>query len=78
MRLVIAKVNESFFDGDVLSVTVPGAQGEMTVLAGHEPLITTLKAGTILVRHLTDTEPLQIPIESGMLEVRKEGVTILL
>lgn len=78
MRLVIAKVNESLFDGEAQSVTVPGATGEMTVLANHEPLITTLKQGTIVVRQLADTEPLQIPIQSGMLEVRKEGVTILL
>lgn len=78
MKLVIAKVNESLFDGEAQSVTVPGAQGEMTILANHEPLISTLTQGTIVVHQLSDVEPLQIPIEGGMLEVRKEGVTILL
>jgi F-type H+-transporting ATPase subunit epsilon len=78
MHLIIAKVNENLFDGEALSVTVPGAAGEMTVLAKHEPLITTLKAGTIVVRQLADVEPLQIPIEGGMLEVRTDGATILL
>ncbi len=78
MHLIIAKVNENLFDGEALSVTVPGAAGEMTVLGHHEPLITTLKAGTILVRQLADVEPLQIPIEGGMLEVRTDGATILL
>jgi F-type H+-transporting ATPase subunit epsilon len=78
MHLIIAKVNETFFDGDALSVTVPGVEGEMTVLSNHEPLITTLKQGTIVVRQLAGVEPLQLPIESGMLEVRREGTTILL
>lgn len=78
MKLVIAKVDENVFDGDAVSVTVPGSQGEMTVLGHHEPLITTLKAGTIIIRQLADVEPLQIPIQGGMLEVRSDGATILL
>lgn len=82
MHLVIAKVTENIFNGDAQSVTVPGAAGEMTILGGHEPLITPLKAGTIVVRQLADPpaggEPLQIPISGGMLEVRREGATILL
>lgn len=78
MKLVIAKVDENLFDGEAQSVTVPGAAGEMTVLGNHEPLITTLKAGTIVVRQLADVEPLQIPIHGGMLEVRRDGATILL
>lgn len=78
MHLVIAKVNENVFNGEAHSVTVPGVQGQMTVLANHEPLITALTAGTIVVRQLSDVEPLQLPIEGGMLEVRSEGATILL
>lgn len=78
MKLVIAKVTENLFDGEAVSITVPGAQGEMTVLSHHEPLITTLKAGTIVIRQLADVEPIQIPIQGGMLEVRPDGATILL
>ncbi len=33
MKLVIAKIDQNLFDGDAISVTVPGAEGEMTVLA---------------------------------------------
>ncbi|OGC88488.1 hypothetical protein A2419_01975 [Candidatus Adlerbacteria bacterium RIFOXYC1_FULL_48_26] len=78
MKLIIAKVDERVFDGDAVSVTVPGSQGEMTVLGSHEPLITTLKAGTIVIKQLADVEPIQIPIQGGMLEVRTDGTTILL
>ena len=78
MHLVIAKVTENLFDGEAISVTVPGSSGVLTVLGHHEPLITTLKAGTIVVHQLVDVEPLQFPIEGGMLEVRSDGATILL
>jgi F-type H+-transporting ATPase subunit epsilon len=81
MHLIIAKVDEVYFDGDAKSITLPGTEGEMTVLSHHEPLITTLKAGTITVRAMTngvDTDPLQFPITGGILEVRAEGTTVIL
>jgi F-type H+-transporting ATPase subunit epsilon len=76
MKVVIAKVDENLYDGQASSVTLPGAEGEMTVLAEHEPLITTLKAGVILVR--AEGENREFQIEGGVLEVRHEGVTVIL
>jgi F0F1-type ATP synthase epsilon subunit len=45
MHIVIAKVDETLFEGEAQSLTVPGREGEKTVLGHHEPLITTLKPG---------------------------------
>lgn len=78
MKLVIAKVDQVYYDGEAYSVTVPGTEGVMTVLTDHEPLITTLKAGTIVVHESQGSEPKTFPIESGMLEVRQEGATVLI
>ncbi len=77
MHVVITKVDEIFFDGDAESATFPATAGQMTVLAGHEPLITTLKAGTISVRSKDDGEK-SIEIESGVLEVRPDGATVII
>ena len=79
MKLVIAKVNEVYFDGEARSVTLPGAAGELTVLGHHEPLITTLKEGVITVR-TDDAEngQLTFPIQKGLLEVRSDGATVIL
>ena len=30
------------FSGDVVSVQIPGAEGEMTILPGHAPVLSTL------------------------------------
>ena len=80
MHLVIAKVTEVLFDGDAQSVTLPGAEGEMTVLDHHEPLITTLKAGSIIARApgLPDHGEQQFPIQGGILEVNSHGATVIL
>jgi len=75
MHVVIAKVDEVLFEGEARSMTVPGAGGEMTVLDSHMPLVTTLKKGTITVRNGGDTD---IPIGGGVLEVRRDGATVVL
>ncbi len=76
MKVVIAKVDQNLYDGDAVSMTLPGQEGEMTVLANHEPLITTLKRGTIIVR--TEQEEKSFDIEGGVLEVRHDGATVIL
>lgn len=78
MHVVIAKVDEVLFDGEAYSLTVPGAAGEMTVLAHHEPLITTLKKGDLRVRVMPNAEPKIFPIAGGVLEVRTDGATVIL
>ena len=83
MRVIIAKVDENLFDGEAESLTVPGAAGEMTVLGEHMPLITTLKAGNIIVRlpaqaGAQGSEPKIFPVTGGVIEVRRDGATIIL
>ena len=78
MKVVIAKVDEILFEGQAVSLTVPAAEGEMTVLSRHMPLLTTLKAGVARVRVQQGEEPKLFPIESGVLEVRRDGATVIL
>ncbi len=73
--LAISKVHEALFDGDALSVTIPSTEGELTILAQHEPLITKLKQGTITVRTPLGEE--KFLIEKGLLETSNGQVTIL-
>lgn len=76
-RLVIASVGETRFDGPVLSATIPTTDGEITVLAHHEPLIATLKEGSITVRE-TLGDPKQFPVEGGVLECSGNRAVVLL
>lgn len=76
-RLIISSVTSAEFDGEVSSATFPGASGEMTILASHEPLVTTLKEGNIAVRQ-TNGDTKKFPVTAGVLECSNNRVTVLL
>lgn len=76
MKLTISQIDKVLFSGEAESVTVPGKGGEMTVLAHHMPLITTLNAGKIIVKQ-KEGEPKEYSLTSGFLEVGKNETVIL-
>ncbi len=76
MKLTIAQIDKVLHSGEALSVTVPAAGGEMTILGHHMPLITTLRAGTITVREEGKPDA-EFPIDSGFLEIGKTETVIL-
>ena len=75
-HLVVAGVGDTRFDGAAISATLPGEAGELTVLPNHEPLVTTLKPGTIRVKTTLGSK--EFPIESGVLECSGSRVVVLL
>ncbi len=75
-HLTIASPSEVFFDGDASEVSLPGSDGRLQILAGHEPLITTLRQGAVTYT-ASDTEK-TMHIESGVVEVAENHCTILL
>ncbi len=80
-HLVIASVGETHFDGLAESATLPGAAGEFTMLAHHEPLVTTLRQGTITVRlpkEAGEAKTKEVSIESGILECSNNRAVVLL
>jgi F-type H+-transporting ATPase subunit epsilon len=77
LNLTIARVDGPVFAGEVVSVTVPGTEGEMTLLADHAALVSALKAGTITYE-LPSGEAITHDITSGTLEVRNNHATILI
>lgn len=76
MKVTVARVHENLFNGEAESVHVPTTAGELTILGHHEPLVSTLKAGTVTVH--TKEGDQSFPVESGVLEVSSDQATILL
>lgn len=77
LRLVIASVSDTRFDGAAVSVTLPGEAGIFTVLPHHEPLVTTLKKGTILVKQQGGSNK-EFPVEGGVVECSGNRAVVLL
>ncbi|MDR6869533.1 F-type H+-transporting ATPase subunit epsilon [Bosea sp. BE125] len=64
------------FSGDVVSVIIPSVEGEITVLAGHAPLVATLKAGIVFTQ--TDgSNGKEFFVNGGLVEVNHAATTIL-
>jgi F-type H+-transporting ATPase subunit epsilon len=57
-------------------VTLPGTEGELGVLSGHEPLITTLRPGVIDVKGGTLGDQ-RFFVLGGFAEINPERVTVL-
>jgi F-type H+-transporting ATPase subunit epsilon len=64
------------FDGDAQLLIVPGAIGEIGVLARHAPLVAMLKAGSTRV-HLEDGEVLEFATGPGFFQVLEDRAIAL-
>ena len=63
------------FSGEVEQVDVPGAEGDFGVLAGHAPMVTTLRPGVLTVKAAGGEQ--KIVVLGGFAEVSAKGLTIL-
>ena len=73
----VASVDQTIFEGDVYSVTLPGVSGELTVMANHMPFISTLKKGEVKIRTGRNADLKTVPIRGGLLEVANNSVIVL-
>jgi F-type H+-transporting ATPase subunit epsilon len=76
MHLEIITPEKRLFTGEVKLVQVPGANGSFEILRNHAPIISTLTNGMIKVIGEDDKQEL-IPIQSGIVEVKSNVITIL-
>lgn len=65
----------SAFSGEAVSVTIPTGMGEITVLAHHIPLLSTVEPGTVIIR--TKDDELLFAVSRGVIQVANENVRIL-
>ncbi|MEK7106745.1 MAG: hypothetical protein AAB899_00985 [Patescibacteria group bacterium] len=76
-HLIISSVGETHFDGEAVSATLPGSDGELTILAHHEPFVTALKSGSIIVQ-TAGGEKKSFANETGILEFSGNKAVVLL
>jgi F-type H+-transporting ATPase subunit epsilon len=64
------------FDGEAQMIVVPGAAGEIGVLARHAPLVATLKAGSTRI-HLNENEVVEFATGPGFFKVELDRALAL-
>lgn len=63
------------FSGEVEQVDVPGVEGDFGVLAGHSPMVASIRPGILTVTVGGKNE--KIIVLGGLAEVSDKGLTIL-
>ena len=74
---VLTPTHKLVKDVEVEEVIVPAHNGELDVLEGHAPLMSTLDTGVVRYREKGSTEEKRIVISWGYLEVNPKAVNIL-
>ncbi|OHA19908.1 MAG: hypothetical protein A2836_00090 [Candidatus Taylorbacteria bacterium RIFCSPHIGHO2_01_FULL_45_63] len=75
MKLYIYSLEKILFEGDAEKLTLPAEEGEITILRGHIPLVTTLSKGEI--RYTNGNKKETISIESGFAHIDQKKSIVL-
>ena len=75
LHLSIVSPEKEIFDGEVNSVTLPGAMGSFTILPQHAPIVSSLKEGKL--SYVTDdNEECTLDIQGGFVEMSDGKVSV--
>lgn len=75
IRLEIVTPERVVLEDDADIVIARGAEGDLGILHGHEPLITPLETGELMYR--ADGQEHLLAVSGGFLEVRPDRVVVL-
>ena len=74
-RFSLVAPERELFSGEVDQVDAPGVDGDFGVLAGHEPLMSTLREGEVVVT--SGSTKRVFTIAGGFADVTPESFTLL-
>ena len=75
LKLEMVTPYKKVLSEEVDELTAPGLIGELGILPGHTPLLTTLKVGELTYKK--GNESYHVAVNWGYLEVEEETVTVL-
>ncbi|MBI4124453.1 MAG: ATP synthase F1 subunit epsilon [Deltaproteobacteria bacterium] len=76
MKLKVVTPEKLVLDQEADSVTLPGSEGQMTILPGHAAMIALLRRG-IMVARSGEAKANPAFIEEGAVEVLKNEVVVM-
>lgn len=76
LKVDVVSTERSIFSGEARFVEVPGSAGELGVLPGHTPLLTSIRPGTVRIEAGDGAETF-LYIAGGFVEIQPDRVTIL-
>ena len=77
-RLIVSSPDGNLFDGQAYMLVVRGTEGELAVMAGHIPFVTTVKPCDNKIELADEEADARIGrISGGLLTVGHDAVTLL-
>ena len=75
-KLIISSPDGNIFEGDVVSLSIRGSEGELAILAGHIPFVTSVVECDCKIE-LPDGTERTGHTQGGVLTVSKDSVILL-
>ena len=75
LKLKIVTPEKIAYDGEVVSVLVPGTMGQFEILTGHAPVISSLENG-IVEYAVSDGTKEKLQISGGFVSVQQNEVSL--
>lgn len=76
LKFELVSPERLLMSADVQQVTVPGTEGDFTVLVRHAPVLSTVRPGVLSVVNDGGSED-KIYVRGGFAEVNPDGLTVL-
>ncbi|MCG6885429.1 MAG: F0F1 ATP synthase subunit epsilon [Silicimonas sp.] len=75
MQFELVSPERKLASGQAVSVLIPGADGDLTAMPDHAPVVTTLRPGILVVE--MDGGKQEFAVTGGFAQVTAEGATVL-
>ena len=75
MVLEIVTPDSKVFDGEIVSITLPGIEGSFQILNNHAPVVSALGNGKLVVE--TQSETIDFNLDGGVIEMNNNKVIVL-
>lgn len=76
MFLEIITPEKKVYEGEILSVQLPGTEGSFQILNNHSPIVSTLKKGDLVLVD-NNNESQTIELAGGVVEVNSNHIIVL-
>ena len=75
-RLTVSSPDGNTFDGEIVKLDVRGVEGELAIMAGHIPFVTSVVSAPVVL-HFEDGDERHAHSEGGILTVNADRTILI-
>ena len=75
-KFIISTPDGNLYDGEIVKISLRGAEGDLAVMANHIPFVTSVKPCGCKIEFEDGTKKI-LKVERGLLSITTENVTLM-